>query len=141
MDISNGIRKINLKEEYTRPILGLGEIYEIMSVERKRKNLLRKFGQGEIFLAANKEHSGHGITLADLKNYLKSQGFNILDTGYIDSPPFASRPLSPDQKRFYADNLFINYFAKIIFWFLIWLEFLWQGPKKSHMVFGLVKKQ
>lgn len=39
-------------------ISGLGELYEIASVEKLREKLKKKYGDGIVFLASNKNHSG-----------------------------------------------------------------------------------
>ena len=36
------IKKINLKTKYETKIYGLGEVYEIISIEKLRKKLLKK---------------------------------------------------------------------------------------------------
>ena len=46
MDFSKELKKINISETYQTEIFGLGDIYEIMSVENIRQKLLAKFSDG-----------------------------------------------------------------------------------------------
>ncbi|PIY97240.1 MAG: hypothetical protein COY66_00635 [Candidatus Kerfeldbacteria bacterium CG_4_10_14_0_8_um_filter_42_10] len=132
------INKINLSQTYQREIFGLGEIYEIMSVERLRKKLSKKHHSGTLYLASNQQHGNRGMRLEELAEYLTSQNGLILEKGLVDSPPWNSAPLEKGVKKQY--NKLIIVVAKTIFYLLIRLEFLWRGQKKSHMVFGLVRK-
>lgn len=138
MDISEEIKSINLTEHYQREIFGLGEIYELASAEYLRKKLLKKYNTGQLFLASNKTHSGRGVTLEDLVNYLTNQRLNIRKKGYLDSPPWSSAPLGKEKKKDY--NKIIIYFVKLIFFILVRMEFLWRGEKRSHMVYVLIKE-
>jgi hypothetical protein len=139
MEEFNGIKIIELSEKYQRDIFGLGEVYEIMSVERMRRRLLNKYGGGKIYLASNKNHGGKGITLKELEFFLKEAGIIPAEKGFIDSPPWPSSPLKADDKKSYGK--FIIATSKIIFWFLIRLESLWEGSKKSHMIYIFSQKK
>jgi hypothetical protein len=138
MNTEENIQCLGLNENYGREIFGLGEVYEIMSVENIRKSLLKKFSTGTLYLTANKSHIQRGLTLGDLENHLISSGFTILDKGYADSPPWQSKPRGKDNRRNYSP--FSTSISKIIFFFLVRIEFLMKGPKNSHMVYCLVKK-
>lgn len=131
------IYKINLEEKYQREIFGLGEIYEIISVNHLRKKLLKKFKEGALCLASNKNHSSRGYNFYELEKRLEE--WKILKKGYVDSPPWGSQPRNEENKQSY--NLFIVFLVKIIFNFLVRLEFLWQGPEKSHMIYCMVKNK
>ena len=137
MDISKEIETLALNKPYQIQIFGLGEVYEIMSVESLRKKLWQKYDSGWLYLATNKDHKGRGITLEDLEDYLRNQQSTIIKKGYVDSPPWSSRPLGERREKEY--NKIIVFLAQIIFFFLLRLEFLWQGKKKSHMIYCLVR--
>lgn len=139
MIIYSEIKKISLTEKYQREIFGLGEIYEIMSVEQLRKRLWKKYGNGILFLASNKQHNKRGVNLNELKKHLQEQNLEIIKAGYVDSPPWASAPLSESTKKDYRK--IIKIFAQIIFWFLIKVEFFWQRPLKSHMIYSMTKNK
>lgn len=140
MDLSKEVKKIiKLDEEYDVAVFGLGEVYEIMSVEIIRKKLLKKYGSGTMYLASNKNHIQRGITLGEMKCALISSGNEVLAKGYADSPPWNSNPRGEDNKRRY--NPFVVLAAKIIFFFLVRIEFLQAGPKHSHMIYCLAKDQ
>jgi hypothetical protein len=133
-----GVKKIiKLDEKYDVSVFGLGEVYEMMSVERIRKKLLKKYGSGTLYLAPNKKHIQRGITLGEMKRALISSGSEFLAKGFADSPPWNSNPRGEDNKRNYSP--FIVLIAKIIFFFLVRIEFLQAGPRHSHMIYCLVK--
>lgn len=132
------MKKIDLEERYQRDIFGLGEIYEIRSVEKLKKRLFRKYHSGTLCLASNQQHGSRGISLDQLDSYLTSQNRAVLEKGFVDSPPWKSAPLEKEAKKHY--NKLIITLAKIVFYFLIKLEFLWNGKSRSHMVYCLIKK-
>ena len=137
MNSEEKIKYLDLNNNYKAEIFGLGEVYEIMSVERIRKKLLAKFLNGTLCLSSNKNHL-RGMTLDDLVNQLTNDGFTILEKGYADSPFWQSKPRGKNNRRNY-NPLIIN-ISKIIFFFLIRMEFLRENPKHSHMIYCLVKK-
>lgn len=138
MNTEEKIKYLDLNDSYKAEIFGLGEVYEIMSVERIRKRLLGKFRSGTLCLSPNKSHIQRGVTLDDLTGQLADSGFTILDKGYADSPPWQSKPRGKDNRRNYSP-LIIN-ISKIIFFFLVRMEFLQENPKCSHMIYCLAKK-
>lgn len=96
----------DITQKFTIPfegeIKGLGEVYEIMSVERLRKSLKKDYGRGCLYLAPN------------------SYWWNYLDRrdGGVDCPPWKSKPGSGKGKP----NFLKTFLAKIIFWFLVRYE-------------------
>jgi hypothetical protein len=138
MNTEEKTRCLDLNSRYKVEIFGLGEVYEMMSVERIRKRLIGKFQSGTLYLSPNKSHIQRGMTLDDLMNQLADSGFQILDKGYADSPPCQSRPRDKDNRRNYSP--LIVSVAKIIFFFLVRMEFLRENAKRSHMIYCLVKK-
>ncbi len=138
MDISE-IIQLNLQDKYEPEIIGLGEIYEKMSVFYLQKKLRRKYKDGVLFLSSNKDHREKGFTLEELKSQVKSQGYQILFFGYVDSPSWSSYKIKSDKKSPYLKPVIIS-LAKIFFWFLIRLEFIWQEKNNSHMVYILTKQ-
>jgi hypothetical protein len=138
MDFSREIKKINLSETYQTEILGLGEIYEIMSVECLRKKLSKTFPAGELYLVSNYSHSKRGLIGKEFISELKGQDIIIWEKGFVDSPPWNSSPLTLSEKKQYDKTTI--FFAKLIFFILIPLEFFWKGPKKSHMLYCFSKR-
>lgn len=128
------IYKISLEEKYQPKIYGLGEIYEMVSVERERKRLKERFGSGILFLCPNRQHSGRGLTPEELITKVKKSGYQILESGFVDSPPWKSAPGKKKNWR-----LPISW-VEIIFKVLVILEFLWEGKKNSHLVYVLGRK-
>ena len=137
MDQSKEIKKIDLSQAYQTEIFGLGEVYEIMSVERIRQKLRKKFPSGTLCLSSNIGHL-RGITLEEMTNQLTSEGFLVLEKGYADSPPWHSNPRGKENSRNYSPV--ITQISKIIFFFLVRLEFLQASAKNSHMIYCLIKK-
>lgn len=133
MDCSKELKKINISETYKTEIFGLGEVYEIMSVENKRKNIAKIFPKGIIYLASNKNHSGRGMTLKELEFFAKDNSIKPTKIGFADSPPWLSCPLNKENKKRYPATIVLV--SKIIFWFFIKLEKFWESPKKSHMIY------
>jgi hypothetical protein len=78
------------------------------------------------------------MTLNDLAGQLADSGFTILEKGYADSPPWQSKPRGKDNRRNYSP-LIIN-ISKIIFFFLVRMEFLRENSRRSHMIYCLAKK-
>ena len=74
-----------------------------------------------------------------MASYLEKQNAAIAEKGFADSPPWDSKPLSGDNKKSYAK--IIVSLAKIIFFILVRIEFIWKGPRKSHMIYCLTQKQ
>jgi len=139
MAILNKIISLGLDTAYRTQVAGLGEIYEIMSVERIRRRLKKTYSGAELHLASNKDHGGKGLTLEELEENLLAENKKILEKGFADSPPWKSSPLKEGQSKEYSPRAI--FFAKIIFWFLVRIEFLWKGRKASHMVFVLTEKK
>lgn len=138
MNSEEKIKYLDLNDSYEAEIFGLGEVYEIMSVERIRGRLLGKFQSGTLCLAPNKSHIQRGMTLDDLASQLADSGFTVLEKGYADSPPWQSKPRGKDNRRNYS-SLIIN-ISKIIFFFLVRIEFLRENSRRSHMIYCLAKK-
>jgi len=136
MDISEEIRKIDIRTAYEKPIYGLGEIYEIMSIERLRGKLLKKHAAGYLYLCSNKQHSQRGLTIDDLKQAFPDE--KILIWGYTDCPPWQSSPREEVNKKKYP--ALILYFAKFIFFILLRFEPFWTDASKAHMIYCLTEK-
>jgi len=134
------IFKLALNQKYKPKIMGLGEVYEAISVERKKKSLAQKFKGGVLFLSPNQHHQGKGLTLEELKRKVSRQGYQILESGFLDSPPWPSRPRRAGENSFLNHPL-LTVFFKLIFSLLVTLEPLWQGPKRSHMIYVLGRKR
>lgn len=129
------ITKISLNQKYKARIYGLGEVYEQISVERKKKRLKEKFKSGTLFLCPNKKHSGRGLTLEELRKKIRQQKYLILASGFVDSPPWRS---SPNKRKGLRLPFFL---AKIIFYGLTYLEPFWEGEENSHLVYVLGRKK
>lgn len=133
------IIKINIKTEYSRPIYGLGEIYEVGSVNWKRIGLLKKYHQGEMYLSSNKNHSNRGYSLSELRHIVKNKYKLILDSGYVDCPPWSSDPRGENSINQVIYNNLVVLLAKIFFRFYYRFEFFTARPKTAHMVYVLAK--
>lgn len=139
MSYSEPIKSITLDQPYETEILGLGEVYEIMSVEALRRKLRRKYHSGRLYLVSNSSHSGRGYALRELNSRLAKERIPIVRNGFVDSPPWSSRPLSAGNRKDYPRA--IIFLAELIFSILIPWEFLWRGPRKSHMLYCFSPKR
>ena len=136
------IVKQKLNQVYRPQIFGLGEIYEIASVEKRRKMLLREYPSGYLYLSSNKNHQGRGATLKELANFVSKISYQkIIMKGYVDSPPWISKPKDEKSKSSYLKYPTVVFFAKMFFPLMVNLEFIWQGEKRSHMVYVFAVKK
>jgi hypothetical protein len=131
--------KLSIKNAYSRPIFGLGEIYEIGSVNWKRLILKNKFGDGTMYLASNKDHSGRGVSLDELKKVVKSESKTILDYGYVDCPPWSSEPRGEANINRVIYNKKMVFLVKIVFQSLFLFEFIFANSRKAHMIYVLAQ--
>lgn len=128
------IIKILSSESYVpRQRHGAGELYEELSVNRRLHSILKSLGQCPVYLAANKDNakhnpSGEGFSLDDLAKKMSEDGYEVVDKGFTDSPPW--------QKTGAREKPLLSDFAyRAIFRALLIFEPLWKGPTKSHMIY------
>jgi len=134
------ISKLKLNQKYKTQVLGWGEIYEIISVEKKKILLKKRFKQGVLFLVSNKDHSNQGLKLKKLEEKISRQGYRILAKGFVDSPPWPS-VLRQSRKNSFLNLPWLKLMIANLFKVLVLFEFLWQGKKKSHMIYVLGRKE
>jgi len=134
------IYKMNLGDTYQPKVKGFGEIYEIESVKSLQKKLFRKYRGGSLFLSSNITHSGRGVSLKCLEKQVKSEKYRIIDSGYVDSPFWKSKPRDLNNKNPLVACPLAVFVSRMIAGFMINLEFIWKGEKRSHMVYVLGKK-
>jgi len=135
---NTSIIKLSINQPYRRTIMGLGEIYEITSVEKQKKILQRKFMKGIMFLSAKRNYQGR-VNFNELKKEARREGFKILASGFVDSPLWPSRP-RVDKKSPLLRYPWLVILAKMFFNLLVFLEFIWRGEKISHMIYVFGKK-
>lgn len=135
------ITKLALEQKYQPKITGLGDIYEQISVERRRKILGQRFKKGTLFLVSNREHGGRGLSLEEAAEEALGEGYQILARGFVDSPPWPSKPRPKGTQSPFFKYPFLVFLSPFISRFLVAFEFFWQGPKRSHMVYVLGKKE
>ena len=135
------IYKISFDQKYQPKITGLGDIYEQISVERRRKILAQKFEKGTLFLASNWNHGGRGLTLEEQEEKVCRQGYSVVEKGFVDSPPWSSRPRPKGTQSPFLSYPILVFVAPFIFRLLVALEFLWQGLRNSHMVYVFGQKR
>jgi hypothetical protein len=129
----NGVRTLNINENYRVEILGLGEVYEIASIERLRKRLKKTYGNGILFLASNRDHSSRGLTLEELIEYVKSCGLKATEAGYVDSPPWPSR--KRETPRSLISHVIIIFLARRLFDVLSGFERFTSSRRRAHLVY------
>ncbi|KQC11925.1 MAG: hypothetical protein APR54_10375 [Candidatus Cloacimonas sp. SDB] len=132
-----GILKLNLSEIYTCEIKGLGEVFEIVSIETLRKSLLTKYKHGVLFLASNSDHSGRGFTKEDLEAAIIKDKLQLTSSGYADAPPWKSNPKEEADKGLAYNKLIIR-LAEILF--KLWIpafERFYRTRNKAHVTWAL----
>jgi hypothetical protein len=132
-----GILKIDLQEKYTCDIHGLGEIYEIISVEFIRCRLKKLYGHGTLYLCSNKIHSGKGFSFNDLADAAKRDGHDVISQGLVDCPPWKSAEITMgiSKKMRFPFSVIIS---KIIF--TIWIplfEHRYSSIQRAHALYLL----
>jgi len=131
------IIELNLNDTYYTEIFGFGEVYEIVSVERLRKKLKKKYKTGKILLTSNRNHSDKGLTLEELIDYAKSKNLQIIEFGYVDCPPWQSKKRT--KCGTITRNPIIITLAKIVFYFISLLEDITVSKYRAHMVYVFCK--
>jgi len=139
-----GIIKQDINTRYNCEILGFGEIFEIKSVERIRKRLAKKYKNGILYLSSNKDHSGRGFTREELERAIKDEGYELLESGYADAPPWKSDPLESGQKSPKMEIPILSKLGPLLF--ILWIplfEQFYRKRRKAHIawVFGAVDEK
>lgn len=134
-----GILKIKVSNRYDCEIVGLGEIYEIISVEYRRNKLMKQYKRGFLYLSSNKDHSGRGFTKQEVEDEAKKDGLLVVESGYADSPPWSSNPAQEHTKKLQIP--FMSSLAKILFniWIPI-MERFYLKKKVAHCVYVFGKE-
>ena len=139
-----GIIKQDVHQKYDCEILGFGEIFEIKSVERIRKKLIRKHQDGVFYLSSNRDHSGRGFTKEEVENALLKDELELLESGYADAPPSKSDPLESGQKSSKMKNAAVSKMVPVLFYLWIPLfEKYYRKRRKAHVVwaFGVINEK
>ena len=126
---------LGLDDEYNINITGFGDIYEVMSIKRLVRSLKRRYGGGTLYLASNSDHSGRGLNLDELEGSLRDKGISVSEKGYVDSPPWLSKPRSAGSRNTLVDNRLLVILAMAIFKLMLPSEPMRQGKDRSHMVY------
>jgi len=133
-----GIMTQDINEPYTCEILGFGEIFEIISVERIRRTLLKTHDKGTLFFSANRDHSGGGKTLDYLVNHVAKKEHNLIAFGYADAPPWKSDPLESGQRSHKLNSKLLSALLPVLF--KIWIplfEGFYKKKKLAHVVWAM----
>jgi len=139
-----GIIKQDVHQKYDCKILGFGEIFEIKSVERIRKKLIRKHQDGVLYLSSNKDHSGRGFTREELEKAIKNDDLELMESGFADAPPWKSDPLETGQQSSKMSIPILSKLAPILF--VLWIpvfEKFYRKRRKAHVVwaFGVINEK
>ncbi len=132
--------ELPLDKKYECEIFGLGEIFEIVSIENLRKKLKKQYRVGVLFLHSNKDHSGRGLSLEELCEEAKKRDYTVVQSGFADAPPWKSSPASEvtDKKKI-PFSVPISYFL-----FSIWIPLMERFYRKkdiAHVVYCFGQKK
>lgn len=136
-----GIVRQEINDDYTCRIFGLGELFEIVSVNYVLKKLRRRYKSGMIYLASNKSHSGRGFTLKDLEEEIEKDGLKLVSSGFADAPPWKSNPREGENQSFTIRVLVLPQFAKVLFH--VWIplcERFYRNEHRAHIVWAFGKE-
>jgi hypothetical protein len=118
-------------------VRGLGELFEIVSVNYVLKKLRQRYKSGMIYLASNRVHSGRGFTRQALEEEIEKDGLKLVSSGFADAPPWRSNPKDNESKSLTIRIPFLPQFAKILFH--IWIplyERFYRNEKRAHIVWA-----
>jgi len=135
-----GILKQKASQEYTCEIKGLGEVFEIISIELLRKSLKTKYGTGMLYLSSNYGHSQRGFQKEDLEAEIIKDGLNLIRSGYADAPPWNSNPNEEEVKGIAVNPLMVS-FSKLLFY--IWIpifERFYRTRTRAHVTWAYGQK-
>lgn len=118
-------------EKYGIPILGSGEIYEIISVNRLLKILDKKYGKCRVYLMDNKEHNNDFSKI--VRKAQEDGSTEVLETGFVDVPPWKSS-LRESPRRLIPPRFFCEFLFKIL------VQFERRNAKSAHMKYGAFRK-
>jgi len=118
-------------EKYGAPILGSGEIYEIISVNRLLKILDKKYGKCRVYLMDNKEHNNDFSKI--VRKAQEDGSTEVLETGFVDVPPWKSS-LRESPRRLIPPRFFCEFLFKIL------VQFERRNAKSAHMKYGAFRK-
>jgi len=130
-----GFFQLRLDEQYAPQVKGLGELYEIRSVNRLKRRLLRRCPEGVLFLAARR-----GLTCEAcrcLEEKIRRDACVIVEKGLVDAPPWPSRPRKAPSLA--VRQKWLMSLAGPLLGVLVNFEFLWR--RKAHMAYYCVRRQ
>lgn len=125
--------ELPLNNRYTTDIRGIGELYEIISVNKLRKRLLKTYSKGILFLLPRGSMSMKGLSYFERKIEIGNR--KIIEKGFVDCPPWRSNPKEGDNDV--VRHKFLKWLSIILIHFLINFEFLWR--KRGHIVYFLIQ--
>lgn len=132
-----GIVKQKINEDYTCQVWGLGELFEIVSVNYVLRKLRQRYKSGMIYLASNKTHSGRGFTRRALEAEIKKNGLSLVSSGFADAPPWKSNPKEGGKQSITMRILFLPWLANALFH--IWMplcERMYRNENRAHIVWA-----
>ena len=122
------IHVLQITEKYDIPVHGIGEIYEIKSVEKLRKRLLREYYSGLLILIPN-------IIILDTSENTEYLDNITTEFGYTDCPLWSSKP-KPDGS---PPNKLVQILLKPVIYILVLLEGAFPTQATPHIKYLFIK--
>ncbi len=126
---------LNIDDEYNVKITGFGDIYEIVSVRMLMKRLKRQYGPGLIYLCSNSGHGGRGMSLEELEAFVSRINGDVAEKGFVDVPPWRSRPRAGGTKNPLIRYESLNHVARLASLLIVPFERFIRSKERAHMVY------
>ncbi len=137
--LSPNLIDLDINDEYNIEITGFGDIYEVVSVRVLMKRLKKRHGGGLIYLCSNSEHGGRGMSLEGLEAFVRDKNGEVAEKGFVDVPPWRSRPRAKGTKNPLIRYETLNRIAGLVSLALVPLERFTRSKKRTHMVYCFFK--
>ncbi|MDI6734602.1 MAG: DUF2284 domain-containing protein [bacterium] len=139
------ITELKLEDEYKIETTSLTDIYEKITVEHIQKEVKKRYGEGNLFIALNKDSSSNedGIELNKFIDIIEENGYEIINYGYINSlkSRLNLQQVTRDKNKMLLLRIpIIAYLVCIYLKIRLRWEFLFKNKKIAHKVYVLGKK-
>lgn len=140
------ITELKLEDEYQIEINSLADIYEKITVEHLQKEFKKRYGEGNLFIALNKESlsNENGVELNKFVDIIEENGYEVINYGFINSAKSQSNSQQVPKEgnsMLLLKVPIISYFVGIYLKIRLHYEFLFENKKFAHKVYVLGGKR